>query len=151
VRFTRSHNYYCLVKQQKYIFIGGTHYQLWHDHRFARSSMLLVLSKLMNSGAWLHYSDRTSPVQCYALNRVRPNKIKKILLIYIFVINFLQFLIQLPLYCLFGIVAAGEVHPQPQLLLFGKAGKAHFYWWDPLPTVAQPPVCKKQHRCCFLC
>jgi len=48
-------------------------------------------------------------------------------------------------------VAAGEVHPQPQLLLFGKAGKAHFYWWDPLPTVAQPPVCKKQHRCCFLC
>jgi len=108
-------------------------------------------SKLMNSGAWLHYSDQTSPVQCYALNRVRPNKIKKILLIYIFVINFLQFLIQLPFYWLFGIVVAGEVHPQPQLLLFGKAGKTHFYWWDPLPTVAQPPICKKQHRCCFLC
>jgi len=42
------------------------------------------------------------------------------------VINFLQFLIQLPLYWLFGIVVAGEVHPQPQLLLFGKAGNAHF-------------------------
>jgi len=45
---------------------------------------------------------------------------------------------------LFGVVAAGEVHPQPQLLLFGKAGKAFFDWWDPLPIVEQQPVCKKQ-------
>jgi len=28
-----------LVKQEKHIFIGGTHYQLWHSHRFARSSI----------------------------------------------------------------------------------------------------------------
>jgi len=41
---------------------------------------------------------------------------------------------------LFGVVAAGEVHPQPQLLLFGKAGKAFFDWWDPLPIVEQQPA-----------
>ena len=40
----------------QYFFIGGTHHQLWHSHRFARSSslLLLVLSKLMNSGAIVH-------------------------------------------------------------------------------------------------
>jgi hypothetical protein len=35
----------------------------------------------------------------------------------------------------FVIVVAGEVHPQPQLLVFGKIRRAIFLSWDPLITV----------------
>ena len=45
---------------------------------------------------------------------------------------------------LFDIVVAGEVYPQPQLLLFCNATKTLFYWWDPLPTMAQPQVCNSR-------
>jgi hypothetical protein len=29
---------------------------------------------------------------------------------------------------LFGFVAAGEVHPQPHILMFGKGNKSDFTW-----------------------
>jgi hypothetical protein len=44
----------------------------------------------------------------------------------------------------FGIVAASEVHPQPQILLFGNAPTVILHWWVPPLTVAQPQVYKKQ-------
>jgi len=35
----------------------------------------------------------------------------------------------------FVVVVAGEVHPQSQLLVFGKIKRAIFLSWDPLITV----------------
>jgi hypothetical protein len=35
----------------------------------------------------------------------------------------------------FVIVVTGEVHPQAQLLIFGKIKRAIFLLWDPLTTV----------------
>jgi hypothetical protein len=35
----------------------------------------------------------------------------------------------------FGVVAAGEVHPHPQLLMFGKVRKSVFSLWNPLITM----------------
>jgi len=44
----------------------------------------------------------------------------------------------------FGVVAAAEVHPQPQLLMFGKVRKSVFSSWDPLCNCGVPQVSKKQ-------
>jgi hypothetical protein len=41
---------------------------------------------------------------------------------------------------LFGIVAAGEVHPQPQILLFGNAPKAIYVLVGLTSTVVVPHV-----------
>jgi len=38
----------------------------------------------------------------------------------------------------FDTVVAGEVHPHPQILLFGNAPTAILHWWVPPLTVAQP-------------
>ena len=39
---------------------------------------------------------------------------------------------------LFVIVAAGEVHPQPHIFMFGKGNKPDFAWYGPLIFAAQP-------------
>jgi len=44
----------------------------------------------------------------------------------------------------FDIVVAGDVHPQPQILLFDNAPTAILHWLVPPLTVAQPQVYKKQ-------
>jgi hypothetical protein len=40
----------------------------------------------------------------------------------------------------FDIVAAGEVHPQPQFLMFGNVLITIFLWWVPSFPVVQPQV-----------
>jgi hypothetical protein len=45
----------------------------------------------------------------------------------------------------FVIVAAGEVHSQPQLLVFGKIKTRSFFSWDPLYNCGVPQVFEKQH------
>jgi hypothetical protein len=45
---------------------------------------------------------------------------------------------------LFGIVAAGEVYPQPQILLFGNASEAIYVLVGLTSTVVVPHVYKKQ-------
>ena len=47
---------------------------------------------------------------------------------------------------LFGIVAAGEVHPQPQFFPFGNIPTTIFQWWVPSLTVVQPQVTRSSSR-----
>ena len=47
---------------------------------------------------------------------------------------------------MFVIVVAGEVYPQPQLLVFGKIKRAVFFVMEPIDNCGVPQVFEKQHN-----